>query len=269
MVHLPSTTKASIDSLASDFAARGSDAALVVWPEGALDFPLREPTPDTNALLRDARASGADWLVGGPDQRTSLSARHSFNSLFLVRGGRLSGQIDKIQLMPFAETNPLRPYVPLGREELTPGTRIRTLPLRGARLGAAICSEAMDPRYVRQVAAAGAELLANPAKDRWFGNAAAAEMQLDIARMRAIENRRWLARAAAGGVSAVVDPWGRVVVRADGEPTRLAASLAPSRAVTPYQRCGDLAAWLAVGVVGASPLFPPRRPRRSPEVDRT
>jgi apolipoprotein N-acyltransferase len=128
----------------------------------------------------------------------------------------------------------------------------------------------MDPRHVRKVVAAGAELLANPAKDRWFGNAAAAEMQLDIARMRAIENRRWMARAAAGGVSAVVDPWGRVVARADGdEATLLSASLIPSRTFTTYQRCGDLVAWLAVGVVGASPLFPPRRSRRSPEVDRT
>jgi apolipoprotein N-acyltransferase len=267
VVHVPSVTKASIESLASGLSAEKVAADLVLWPEGALDFPLREPTEDTNALLRRARESGADWLVGGPDQRSSLERTHSFNSLFLVQRGRLSGQIDKIQLMPFAETNPLHPYVSFERADLTPGARIRTLPLRGTRIGAAICSEAMDPSYVREVVAAGAELLANPAKDGWFGNAAAAEMQLDIARLRAVENRRWMARAAAGGVSAVVDPWGRVVARADdGEAVRLAASLAPSRIVTPYQRCGDLVAWLAVGVTAIASVIPPRPSRRKQEV---
>jgi apolipoprotein N-acyltransferase len=267
VVHVPAVTKASIDSLASGLAAEQVAADLVLWPEGALDFPLREPTEDTNTLLRRARESGADWLVGGPDQRSSLERRHSFNSLFLVQRGRLSGQIDKIQLMPFAETNPLHPYLSFERAQLTPGSRIRTLPLRGTRIGAAICSEAMDPAHVRRVVAAGAELLANPAKDGWFGNAAAAEMQLDIARLRAIENRRWIARSAAGGVSAVVDPWGRVVARADAhQAQRLPASIASSRVVTPYQRCGDLVAWLAVAVAATSSLLPTRPPRRKHEV---
>jgi apolipoprotein N-acyltransferase len=267
VVHVPDVTQHSVASLASGFASSRSSAELVLWPEGAIDFPLRDPSPQTNALLRLARESDADWLVGGPDYRSDIERVHSFNSLFLVQRGRLSGQIDKIQLMPFAETNPLRPYVELGRAELTPGPRIRTLPLRGVRIGAAICSEAMDPQYVRRVVAAGAELLANPAKDRWFGNPAAAEMQLDIARLRAIESRRWLARAAAGGVSAIVDPWGRVVARADGgAATRLVASLVPTRTVTPYQRTGDLFAWLAVAWAAGASLPPMRPARRSIEV---
>lgn len=257
VVHVPADAKPPFTSLASDVAAAKTSADLVLWPEGAVDFHLRDPSPDTNALLRRARESGADWLVGGPDQRSSLERTHSFNSLFLVQRGRLSGQIDKIQLMPFAETNPLYPYVSFERAELTPGARIRSLPLRGTRIGAAICSEAMDPAYVREVVAAGAELLANPAKDGWFGNNAAAEMQLDIARLRAVENRRWLARPAAGGISAVVDPWGRVVARADGDvATRLLASLAPSRATTPYRYLGDLVAWLAVAVAAGASLLP-------------
>jgi apolipoprotein N-acyltransferase len=267
VVHIPDVRRHSVISLASGFAAAPTTADLVLWPEGAIDFPLRDPSPQTNALLRLARESDADWLVGGPDYRSDIERVHSFNSLFLMQRGRLSGQIDKIQLMPFAETNPLKPYVELERADLTPGSRIRTLPLRGVRVGAAICSEAMDPEHVRRVVAAGAELLVNPAKDAWFGNPAAAEMQLDIARLRAIESRRWLARAAAGGVSAVVDPWGRVVARADGRvATRLNASLAPSQSVTPYQRCGDLVAWLAVLVAAGASVLPIRPQRRSSEV---
>ncbi|MEN8158685.1 MAG: apolipoprotein N-acyltransferase [Myxococcota bacterium] len=260
VVHLPADASPG----AVPFAAPSRPPDLVLWPESAVDFALREPSAATNALLRTARASGADWLVGGPDERSGYGRSHSFNSMFLIRRGRLSAQLDKVRLMPFAESNPLRGWIELDRTELTPGARIRTLPLGATRFGTAICSEAMDPHYVRELVAAGAEWIANPAKDRWFGDPAAAEMQLAATRLRAIESRRFVARAAAGGVSAVVDPWGRVVARADGaEPARIAATLEPSTLETPYQRIGDRPAWLAVAIALVVAVLPPRRTRHS------
>jgi len=247
--------------------SEGGVPDLVLWPESSVDYSLRDASPRANGLLRIAATAGTPWLMGAPDTRRSVGRTHYFNSLYLIDEGRLAAQLDKVELMPFAERNPLRGWLALERSELTPGARVRTLPLAATRFGAAICSEAMDPSYVRRLVDAGAEWIANPAKDRWFGSPPAAEMQLAATRLRAIESRRFVARAASGGVSAVVDAHGRVLARADGGgPTRLAATLLPSGAETLYQRAGDGFAWLAAGTTLLVPWLPPRRSRRQLEV---
>jgi apolipoprotein N-acyltransferase len=93
----------------------------------------------------------------------------------------------------------------------------------------------------------GAEVLANPSNDDWFGSAALARHLLDIASVRAIENRRYLVRPTSTGFSAVFDPYGHAVALSRfGAPEVLTASVYPSRAITPYQRWGDLPSWIAV-----------------------
>jgi apolipoprotein N-acyltransferase len=181
--------------------------------------------------------------------------------VFLVREGRLAGTADKIRLMPFSEASPLAPAE--GRPRLSTGDRVRTLPARGARVGVLVCSESMHPAHVREVVRAGAELLANPSNDGWFGSRAALRQQLAAAQLRAIESRRYLVRAAENGASAVVDPWGRILARGpDGGAALTSARVAPGRTLTPYQRFGDLAAWLAVAGVPAFTLSPWRRTLR-------
>jgi len=112
----------------------------------------------------------------------------------------------------------------------------------------------MYPELVRRFAVAGAEVLANLSNDGWFGAAAPVRLALDMASMRAIENRRYLVRATTTGFSAIIDPFGRRVATTElGRPEVLSATIRPARAVTPYQRWGDLFSWLAVAwVLGAS-----------------
>jgi len=124
------------------------------------------------------------------------------------------------------------------------------------RVGAFLCFEAMSPDLVREFALQGAEVLANPSNDKWFGHTGPAHHQLNVAIGRAIENRRYLVRPTATGFSAVIDPYGRTVVRSGlGAPEVLTASIRPSQAQTPYQRWGDVAAWIALAFAITASLY--------------
>ena len=84
-------------------------------------------------------------------------------------------------------------------------------PLGGHKIGTFICYESAFPGYVRRFAKSGAEALFNISNDSWFGKSQARYQHLRIVRMRAAENRRWIVRATNDGVSAVIDPAGRLI----------------------------------------------------------
>jgi len=122
-------------------------------------------------------------------------------------------------------------------------------------MGAFVCFEAMYPELVRRIVGGGVEVLANLSNDAWFGSATPAEQHLDMAALRAVETRRWLVRAATTGVSAIVDPWGRVVARIQfGRPGVISGEIRRSHVETVYQRFGDAPAWGAVGLALAASL---------------
>ncbi len=107
------------------------------------------------------------------------------------------------------------------------------------RAGMLLCLEAMLPELARDAARDGADVLVNLSNDAWFGRREAAELQLDVATLRAVENRRYLVRAAATGISAVIDPHGRTVVRGGfGTEEALDATVRPSITWTPWQHRG-------------------------------
>jgi apolipoprotein N-acyltransferase len=161
--------------------------------------------------------------------------------------------------MPFSETYPLARLLGLGPDPFTAGERPRLLHLRHARLGVAICSEAMHPAYVRRLARAGAEILVNPSQDGWFGSRSAARQQLAAVTLRAIETRRFLVRPVAGGFAAVVDPEGRVIAASDYRARGVVSAEVYTRsAATLYVRAGDWLPGLALAFVfsdGIARLF--------------
>jgi len=117
----------------------------------------------------------------------------------------------------------------------------------GYSFGVFICYEAIYPGEVRRFVADGAKLLVNISNDGWFGRSAAAQQHLLMARVRAVENRRWLIRVTNNGYTASVDPYGRVFeplppyVRAGAD---LPYDFRTDR--TLYTRFGDWFAWLCV-----------------------
>lgn len=241
----------------------GEKLDLVVWPEWAANRYLAEPGGEQHSLLSDASSFDFDLILGAPHRERSQSGFADYNSVFLVRAGRAVARYDKVELVPFAEYDPLSGLRSWRRRRYSPGGHSRPLPSRAGRVGVMICSEATEPKVARHLVADGAEVLANPSNDYWFGHPAPAMLQLQAAAMRTIETRRFMVRAAATGYSVVIDargrlrelgPWG-------GEAT-LRATVQRLRVMTLYQRWGDAPAYLAIGLSLLAP-FGRRGGRRS------
>lgn len=225
--------------------------ALIVWPEIPISLYFRHDPVIRARLLQLAQATRSYFLVGVVDFRADPDgSQHPYNSAVLLSpAGEVVAQYDKIHLVPFGE------YVPMARwlgflEKLTaevsdfrPGRETVVMATAEGRLGTFICYEAVFPALVRQFVARGADVLVNISNDGWFGRSAAAAQHLNMARVRAVETRRFLLRATNTGVTAVVDPYGRVTAQAPGHTrTVLAAAFAPRRDRSLYTRLGD---WFA------------------------
>jgi apolipoprotein N-acyltransferase len=157
--------------------------------------------------------------------------------------------------MPFAEAGVLPAWMSrwlrAGGPRFVAADESRVRPIRAAaaQLAVVLCSEAMHPAYVRALVARGADVLVNPAYDEWFADPGAVEQQARMAALRAVENRRTLLRAAAGGRTAVIDAKGRTLAALPaGAADVLVGDATRARVTTPYQRVGDLAAFAAVAV---------------------
>jgi apolipoprotein N-acyltransferase len=196
-------------------AALRYDARLILWPEapGPLyyyqDFMFRE---EAARLARDTHAHFLFGTVGETPQGAPL------NSAVLLRpAGDIEDRYDKINLVPFGEYVPrLFSFVNRITKEagdFAPGTRIVVFPMDGHRMGVFICYESAFPAEVRQFAKRGANLLVNISNDGYFGRSAAREQHLSLVRMRAAENARWLLRPTNDGITAVIDPAGRIIDR--------------------------------------------------------
>jgi apolipoprotein N-acyltransferase len=242
-----------------------SGARLIVWPESSSPYSFRRPAREgasglgveTNAAYASvvadlARALNATLIVGSVDYSASGRALRAFNSAFSVGpDGSLLASYDKIHLVPFGE------YVPLHHllffvdrlvqgaiADFAPGTRLAPLPTASGRAATFICYEAIFPDLVRRIAGRDAAFLINITNDAWFGKSAAPRQHLAMAAVRAAENRRFMVRAANTGISAIVDPYGRIVARTSlMRAAVLLGSVRPLAGRTPYARCGDLFAW--------------------------
>lgn len=225
---------------------RGDAADVIVWPENALDEYLQEPSASRAAVLDLARTTGADLIVGGPHHERMPDGVRYHNSAFLVRGGDVVARYDKHRLVPFAEDG-RGAHADGSASRYAAGTGGSVLSTHGLRAGVLLCFEAMFPELARAAADDGADVLLNLSNDAWFGRVEAAQQQLDVATLRAVESRRYLVRAAATGISAVIDPHGRTLARsAFGSTEAFDAVVHPSRAHTLYQRWGDAPAWLLI-----------------------
>lgn len=247
--------------------------SLVVWPEVPAPFTLQDPDFAARAA-RIARDSRSDFLVGVVDWKKDAAGHwQATNSAVLLDpSGRRVFTYDKIHLVPFGEYVPLRRWLTFAGKltadigDFTPGSvhEVGTLHLAdthastsGPKFAAFICYEAVFPEEVRQFTKGGAQLLINMSNDGWFGRSSAPAQHLMMARVRAVENRRWLLRATNNGYTVAVDPYGRIVARlATDIRGELDAPYDFRSGLTPYARFGDWFAWLCViesfGLLGAS-----------------
>jgi len=163
----------------------------------------RRPFSDRSALFRPA------WPAGGLlQQRLSGRTRR-----------RGAGKYDKAHLVPYGEYTPFKEYLPfLGKivehvGDFKPGIQGQTLDMQGRKLGVQICYEIIFPALARAMVQNGAGLLITITNDAWYGTTAGPYQHFSLAVLRAVENRRALARAANTGISGFIDPAGRVLER--------------------------------------------------------
>ena len=212
---------------------------LIVWPESPAPFYTNDP------LFRDAVSEMArrtrEWTVTGsigitPSMHTDGQGSQVFNSAALIDpNGEWITRYDKVHLVPFGE------YLPFPRlfafaggltkevGEFQRGQSRAPLDAGGTKLGLFICYESVFPDEVRQFAAQGAQVFVNISNDGWYGDSGAYAQHLNQTRMRAIENNRWLLSATNTGVTASIDPWGRI---ADQVPRKERKALVASYALT-------------------------------------
>ncbi len=223
---------------------------IVIWPESTV--PLSFATTDffRDEIQSISRAHHADIILGSIAEDPSQPGK-MWNAAFLVSDGVTIGHYDKIRLVPFGEYVPLRKMLFFARKlvravgEFEFGTNDN--PLRGRlRYGPAICYEIVFPRIAATQVKHGANVLVTITNDDWFRGGSAPRQHLNQARLRAIEDDRYLLRAATTGISAVVDPAGNVVHEIPmGEEGTIFASFYPRTTITPYVRFGDWFAWVA------------------------
>jgi apolipoprotein N-acyltransferase len=230
--------------------ASGKGARFILWPESALPFFFQED-PLVGDRVRQLAFQTHSYLLFGSDQIERSAPPRYFNSAFLVDpDGTVAAIYRKMHLVPFGEYVPVKRLLffagPLVQavSDFSAGDRIVLLPVAGHPASTAICYEVVYPDLARQATLSGSQLLTTITNDAWFGRSSAARQHFEMASLRAIEQGRYLARAANTGISGVVDPYGRVLVRSGlFEQAALVGDVRFLTALTVYARIGDAFAY--------------------------
>jgi apolipoprotein N-acyltransferase len=199
-------------SMKTALSDRSGRLQLLVWPE--VPAPLYADDPDYLQFATNlTRATQAYFLGGVVAHRADGAPLNS--ALLVAPSGEAAGRYDKVRLVPFGEFVPwpfgFAKKISTEVGDYAPGDQIVVLSAGDHKIGTFICYESVFPDFVRRFAANGAELLINISNDSWFGRSAARQQHLKIVRMRASENRRWLLRSTNDGITATIDPAGRLL----------------------------------------------------------
>jgi apolipoprotein N-acyltransferase len=250
-----------------DAASKGAE--VILWPESATPFYFDEDAVNASTM-RQLVAETKTPLLFGTDEIERGSPAKYFNSAFMLDdSGATAAVYRKMFLVPFGE------YVPFGGvltfvgplveavAAFSPGQRVTMMPVDGHMISTAICYEVVYPHLMRDGVLQGSELLTTITNDAWYGETSAPFQHFELAAMRAIEQGRYLARAANTGISGIVDPYGRIIARTSlFETTTVIGEARFITERTLYARIGDLAAQVALlaTLLGVGLAFWTRRP---------
>jgi apolipoprotein N-acyltransferase len=241
-------------AMTRDAVRRGAE--LVIWPESSTPFMFEEDEAG-EAMVRDlAREVHVPLLFGSDQVERAANQTRLFNAAFaLAPSGETTAVYHKIHLVPFGEFIPLKNVLyfvsPLVERltDFSAGSSVVLLPVGPSVISTAICYEVVFPSLIREAVAGGSQLLTTITNDAWYGQSSAPHQHFALASMRAIEQGRYLARAANTGISGVVDPYGRVVARsAIFEQAGLVEEVRLLTGRTIYSQIGDAIAYLAIAM---------------------
>jgi apolipoprotein N-acyltransferase len=246
-------------------------AALVLWSETVVTRQLQLPGAGELGQRAVAADVGVPLLFGAllrypvPDARRFA---YTNSALIADAHGTVEGRYDKQELVAFSEKMPFGRELPWLYEispnsgKFEPTERVSPVPFGTHRIAVTICNDDVNTRATRRVVSEpGTDLIVNLTNDAWFGDTTEPWIHLALAKFRAIEHRRYFVRATNSGVSAFIDPVGRVFAKTETfHETTLARSVAWLDGRTLYDFIGDVPYWLG-GAFVAFAAFRARRPR--------
>jgi apolipoprotein N-acyltransferase len=226
---------------------------LILWPESPAPFYYNDPQFRT-AMSSLAREAQAPIIVGNtafePDPSSKSGSSPRNRATFINSDGTVAGHYDKMHLVPFGEYTPYKSLFFFAGNLLeevglfAPGTERTVFTTGGHTFGTFICYESIFGNEVREFTKKGAEVLVNISNDGWYGDTSAPWQHLNMVRMRAIENHRWILRSTNTGVTASITPYGRVIAAAPRHiRTSIRVGFAYEHDLTFYAAHGDLFAY--------------------------
>lgn len=234
------TTLARLFHASRELSENGAE--FVAWPEFTVPiYPLQ--TPFFKRQFVDFSLKHVPLLAGFTDYGDGGKV---FNSVMLFKGGQIE-KYDKVHLTPFGEYILFRRWLFFVKKitdeigDFSPGETLHNLGLSGRRLATPICYEIIYPELVRSLVARGAEVIVTVSNDSWFGRSSAPYQHLAMAVFRSVENRRFLLRSTSNGISALIDPGGRILRQS--APRQWDSFMAPFQYLsgrTFFTRCGCL-----------------------------
>lgn len=246
-------------------AAEEQRPDLIVWPETALPFYLQELNSLSMRVRKLARELETPILTGSPAY-TFISEEKRYilyNRAYLVDGqGRLKAHYDKEHLVPFGEYVPLGEYLPFitklvhGIGDFVPGSDVAPLDTGSIRAGVLLCYESIFPELGRNRVEAGANLLVNISNDAWFGRSSAPYQHFYLTLLRTVEQGRSMVRGTNTGISAFIDPRGRVIKHGGLFRSEALVDEVPlCNTATPYSRMEHFLVWLPLALLILCGLF--------------
>ncbi len=230
---------------------------LIIWPETAVPFFFQEEKEYQPFVLEIPEKTNAYLLFGTPFYEVEKGKVDYYNSaLFVSPSRKLIGRYDKIHLVPFGEYIPLRKLlffiestIGEGIGNFRAGKEIVNFSLPQGKFGVLICFEIIFPDLCRRFVKEGADFLVTITNDAWFGKTSAPYQHLSMATFRAIENRVFVARAANTGISAFIDPKGKIIEQGDlFAEEAMNGTIRIMKRKTFYTLYGDIFAWICSGL---------------------
>jgi len=250
---------------------KGSPEAMV-WPETAIPFYIQADRDYLGKLQKLAKAHHVNLILGLP----RYDGQQAYNStMFISSGGERIGWQDKHKLVPFGEYVPFRPiliplfktvkalkYTMFLQQDFSPSYSVEPVATPAGKVGVGICSDVFFPAIFREFDQKGVDYYLVTANDAWYQHSSASIKHLGIGIFRAIEFRRYLAYCTTNGITAIIDPWGRVVqeLRPD-ERGILYGKIYKISERSFYSRFGDLFTYLVLVILGVYLLFRKRSPK--------
>lgn len=245
---------------------------LIIWPEAALPLLLEKERALSEHLQKLVILENTSLMLGGPRylsvaskkelDKTDLgeTQKKLFNSIFLFTPNRPLQIYNKIKLVPYGEFTPLADFFPFISKivpgtSYSPGDKIHNLTLKQLKIAPSVCFEGVFPAFTAHFFGAGANILINLTNDAWFGNSPGPRQHLLNIRLRALENNSYIIRCANTGISAIINPQGKIEKALPlNQEGLLKALVTPSDQATFYALHPNLPTFVA-GLIAISALL--------------